>query len=248
MNNYYTCNKIPYILYKTGPFNYIPDEINDIIKKNCVMLNIKNVRFFNDEMCRQFIKINFNSLALKAYDILIPTAYKADLFRLCVLYINGGIYGDLTQEFLINFDVNQSRSHLILVKDRPFNYIQISFIATIPKNAFLMYTINKICYQILNKNKGNNPLDITGPCAVGRHFTTFFNIPKITMGKHEYIGEDSKKYIVDIPFKEVGGFLTNSNETIKCIKTKISNHHQLLYNKKYNYSYQWQHNIIFNNL
>ena len=51
-------------------------------------------------MCREFIKVNFNPLVLKAYDTLIPTAYKADLFRLCVLYINGGIYGDLTQEFL----------------------------------------------------------------------------------------------------------------------------------------------------
>ena len=223
MNNFSYCSDktIPYTLFKTGPFNDIPYEINDLFKKNCMMLNIQNLEYFNDNMCREFIKKEFNSNVLKAYDTIIPTAYKADLFRLCVLYIKGGIYGDLTQQFLKYFDVNEFKTHLIIVKDRPFASIQISFIATVPKNYFFLYAINNICEQIISKNKGRNCLDITGPCAVGRHFLNFFNISKIEMGKHEYMGKDSKKYKVYIPFQEIGGFLTNSEKTINYVKQKF---------------------------
>jgi mannosyltransferase OCH1-like enzyme len=50
--------------------------------------------FFNDKERREFIKNNFEKSVLEAYDILVPGAYKADLFRYCYLYKNGGCYFD----------------------------------------------------------------------------------------------------------------------------------------------------------
>ena len=128
--------KIPYVLYKTGPFEKCPSEIIEVFEKNNKMLNTK-ISYFNDNMCREFIKNNFRVEVLHAYDILIPTAYKADLWRFCVLYINGGIYGDLTQHFTKNFDVNGKTPDMIFVKDRPENSIQISFMATVKKTHLL---------------------------------------------------------------------------------------------------------------
>ena len=50
---------------------------------------------YDDNDCRQFIKDNFPLNVVQAFDKLIPGAYKADLWRYCVLYIHGGIYLDI---------------------------------------------------------------------------------------------------------------------------------------------------------
>ena len=103
--NTYTNIKIPLILYKTGP-----EEIY------CKILKCK-YEYYNDEDCREFIETYFENKVLKAYDSLIPTAYKADLFRYCILYVKGGIYGDLTQTHLEYIDINKNNIDMLLVKD-----------------------------------------------------------------------------------------------------------------------------------
>jgi hypothetical protein len=49
---------------------------------------------FNDADCREFIAREYPPDVLMAYDRLIPTAFKADLWRYCVLYKYGGVYLD----------------------------------------------------------------------------------------------------------------------------------------------------------
>jgi mannosyltransferase OCH1-like enzyme len=50
---------------------------------------------YDDADCRRYIKENFHAQVVWAYDKLIPGAYKADLWRYCVLYKMGGIYVDI---------------------------------------------------------------------------------------------------------------------------------------------------------
>ena len=59
-----------------------------------------NLEYYDDTGARDFIINNYPSEVLWAYDKLIPGAYKADLWRYCVLYINGGIYVDI--KFIID--------------------------------------------------------------------------------------------------------------------------------------------------
>ena len=49
-----------------------------------------NFHYFNDLMCSEFIKHYFDREVLNAYEKLIPEAYKADLWRYCIMYIKGG--------------------------------------------------------------------------------------------------------------------------------------------------------------
>jgi hypothetical protein len=55
---------------------------------------------FNDADCREFIASQYPPDVLMAYDQLIPTAFKADLWRYCVLYKYGGAYLDVKLGFL----------------------------------------------------------------------------------------------------------------------------------------------------
>ena len=51
--------------------------------------------FYDDKECHAFIREHFHENVLLAYDALIPGAFKADLFRYCELYVNGGWWFDI---------------------------------------------------------------------------------------------------------------------------------------------------------
>ena len=50
---------------------------------------------FDDTDCRNFIQKYFDKDVVMAFDSIVPGAFKADLFRYCVLYIHGGVYLDI---------------------------------------------------------------------------------------------------------------------------------------------------------
>ena len=52
-------------------------------------------RFYNDDDAANFLSTHFPVEVKEAYDVLIPGAFKADLFRYCVLFIHGGVYADI---------------------------------------------------------------------------------------------------------------------------------------------------------
>lgn len=50
---------------------------------------------WNDEAIRQFLRQHFDRDVQRAYDSLVPFAYRSDLARYCLLYQLGGWYADL---------------------------------------------------------------------------------------------------------------------------------------------------------
>ena len=107
--------------------------------------------FFDNDDCRNFIKDNFPKKVLAAYDTLIPGAYKADMWRYCVLYIHGGVYCDIKAELLVGLnDIIPEDVEFLSVKDidsskREFKgYIYQAFICTKPKHPFLKNVIDML--------------------------------------------------------------------------------------------------------
>ena len=228
-----TNRQIPLILYKTGPFpvDDVPDEISNAMNMSSRYLGC-TVRYFDDFMCRDFIKTNFDQTIVDAYDSLIPTAYKADLWRYCVLWQNGGVYSDLSQTILLPFDINGNGADMILTKDRSFPGkfpIQISFLATKPKNNFLFFLINRIVRDIHKKRKGTNALDITGPRAFGRYFRKFFATKRINFGIGQYVGKDKQEYKIDMPFYQANSTFIKNMYNDVIIQMYTANHKKLLY-------------------
>jgi mannosyltransferase OCH1-like enzyme len=52
-------------------------------------------RFYDDDAIESFLQTHFPPEIFEAYNSLIPGAFKADLFRYCVLLIYGGVYADM---------------------------------------------------------------------------------------------------------------------------------------------------------
>jgi len=52
-------------------------------------------KFYTDDEAGNFLSTHFPAEVREAYDTLRPGAFKADLFRYCVLLIYGGVYADV---------------------------------------------------------------------------------------------------------------------------------------------------------
>jgi mannosyltransferase OCH1-like enzyme len=121
---------------------------------------------FDDVDCRNFIERNFNPDVLNAYDSLIPGAYKADLWRYCVLYIHGGIYLDIKYIPVHGFKfihlLEQEHFPLDLNKNNIYNALLVCK----PKNEILLSAINRIVDNVKNKYYGKGILEPTGPALL----------------------------------------------------------------------------------
>lgn len=62
-------------------------------------------RFYTDDLAAKFLSTHFPPEVRQAYDALRPGAFKADLFRYCVLLIHGGVYADMDVMLESNLDV-----------------------------------------------------------------------------------------------------------------------------------------------
>lgn len=111
---------IPLHIYQTWHTKKMPPKM-----KQCVeSVKLQNPEFthhlFDDDDCRNYIKKNFDGDILNAYDKIIPSAYKADLWRYCVLYKEGGIYMDIKFKCNPDFKLIElvDKEHFVL--ERPY--------------------------------------------------------------------------------------------------------------------------------
>jgi len=61
-------------------------------------------RFWDDKAAASFLSSHFPPEIREAYDAILPGAFKADLFRYCVLLIYGGVYADIDVVLESNLD------------------------------------------------------------------------------------------------------------------------------------------------
>jgi hypothetical protein len=128
---------------------------------------------YDENECREFIKNNFRPDVLQAYDSLIPRAYKADLWRYCVLFINGGIYIDIKYKCANGFKLIALTEKEYFVRDieSRFKLTYNALIVCLPNSNIMLGCINKIVENVKNKYYGERDLFPTGPGLLGSFFT-----------------------------------------------------------------------------
>jgi len=166
-------NYIPRKIYTTWHTEDLPANM----KKNLEKLKSDNVNFevlfYNSAQSLDFIKKNFDSSVVSAYLTLVPEAYKSDLWRYCVLYINGGVYVDIKFRCIDNFTFEKFiklRSN-VWVKDIGTNDVFNGILCCYPNNPILKKCIEKIVLNVNSNFYGEGVLSPTGPNLLGSFFT-----------------------------------------------------------------------------
>ena len=154
---------IPKNIFQTWKTKKIEGDMKETLDDIHLLNPGYNHFIFDDNDCRQFIQQHFDKSVLNAYDTLIPGAYKADLWRYCILYILGGIYIDIKYKPVngFSFDKLIQKDHLVMdiYESGIYNALMICY----PKHPILLKCIQKVVENVKNRFYGTNPLDVTGP-------------------------------------------------------------------------------------
>ena len=145
--------------------------------------------FYNNQMCDDFIKNNFDENVYKAYSMLPMPVMKADLWRYCIIYKYGGIYADTDTVCKINPNIFINNSFLTIVPENETHLCQWVFSA--PANSPILKSIIDLSVErILNTPiKGEHIIHyLTGPAL----FTD--GIEKYLIENNYPIFENKKNY------------------------------------------------------
>ena len=209
---------VPLNIFQTW---WTKDNLTPSMFESINTIKTNNPRFhyylFDDTDCRNFIQKNYGNDVLSAYNTLVPGAYKADLWRYCVLYRFGGIYLDIKYKPLNFFKfINLTeKEHWVLDADN--NGIYNALIVARPGNQILKRAIENVVENVKNRFYGGSCLDPTGPGMLSKFFSS--EDKKSLDMKHEfYFGDMNNRviYYNNIPvFKSYQGYLNDYNNTKK---------------------------------
>ena len=115
-------------------------------------------KFYTDESAADFLSMHFPPEVREAYDALIPGAFKADLFRYCVLLIHGGVYADVDihLESTLDFSIPPDIGFMVPI-DEPGKPVDRQmclwngFIAAAPGHPILVKAIETVVNHVRNR-------------------------------------------------------------------------------------------------
>jgi len=144
------------------------------MQQNVELLRETNPEFevivYDNEMAREYIKAHFLGEVLRAYDTLIPFAFKSDLFRYCVVYKEGGIYLDIKFEPINGFKLMQFVKYRQVWGSEVANLVNNGIFMSVPGSPILREAIAMIKYNVANRRLGKWPMSVTGPCLLTNAF------------------------------------------------------------------------------
>lgn len=115
--------------------------------------------------------MHFSTDVLESFHLLTPFAYKADLARLCILYVYGGLYIDLGKRLLEPLPLPKDTKIFAfqdIQNSTPIWFSVLnSVIWTVPKRLEIKLAIENIVNNCKNRIYGENPLYPTGPVVLG---------------------------------------------------------------------------------
>jgi mannosyltransferase OCH1-like enzyme len=163
---------IPLHIFQTWWTKDLPKHMLETV------LSVKNqnpefeYHLYDDHDCLDFIKNNFPQSVSDAYKSLIPGAYKADLWRYCVLYIYGGIYIDIKFKCAPGFKFIEltDKEHFCNDFKKKKRSIYNGIIIAKPKNPLLLKAIQNVVKNVKRQYYGKGSLFPTGPILLGKIF------------------------------------------------------------------------------
>ena len=142
--------EIPKTIYQTWHSRTLPQKMADCVER----LKRDNPEFehhlYDDTECRAFIAENFDRSVVEAYDVLIPGAFKADLWRYCVLYKKGGVYLDIKFQCEPGFSLKElTKDDETFILDRPYGDLSL------PIDVNLALLNSPTFYDMLHEQTSN---------------------------------------------------------------------------------------------
>lgn len=215
-------SKIPKVIYQTFKTKNLSKEMNDIVDSWKQYNTNYKYRLYDDNECEEFIKSFFDSKVINAYYKLRYGAFRADLWRYCILYKYGGVYADLDTLCLGSIDnfIN-SKTEIMVPKDiGNSHHIFNAFIAIVPNHPIMDYCIKKIVNNVENKVDYRDKRDVAGPGVLGESINKYLNRPE--KNNIIYSNTYNIEYLELLKFEYPNEYVTNQDYSKTLFQNKNS--------------------------
>jgi mannosyltransferase OCH1-like enzyme len=164
-----------YLTWQTSNIDEMPPKMKESIELLKKVNNDCNVYIFDNDQCYNFLKKYFKSEVADTFNNLIPGAYKADLWRYCILYKYGGIYQDIKYQPIKGFKYSDllfdDMEYYVRDCDKSGRGVYNAILICKPNNQIMLKCINKIIDNSRKKYYGTSSLEPTGPLLMKNFFT-----------------------------------------------------------------------------
>lgn len=243
--------QIPKVIIQTNERSKIPEGMyqstDSILRANPEYDYI----YFDNKDARDYISNNYPANVVAAYDKLIPGAYKADLFRYCILYKIGGVYIDTGMVARGHLrDIIRPDDVFVSPEDDGTAGVYNAFIACVPGNPIIKAAIDMCVRNIENDEYRSNPLEITGPGLLAEALKSIVG----TRGRGDYrVPQPNEVYapgVRIIRYTRTGFCTTEGNiydGDVLVLTTRYPTYHvdRNWYNTNKHYSELWRARKVF---
>lgn len=266
-NTKYTTGGIPKIIFKTSwqKRNELPEAIHDVLKTTMILNPEYQLYYFDDDDVVEFMKA-YSERAYNAYKKLKPGAFKADLFRYCVLEKYGGCYSDIGHMMHVSFDKICEDNKLILVKERFLGNrhygIHNALMCATPHHPYMIKLLEECIKNIEASYYGYDSLCITGPILAGTVFYKVYDtnndlrenydfkneteeVNKEMFNKHIKVGTRNNIKLLQLDDK--AETISDINNKI-ILQRKFKDYYNIMYHdhKRTRYDEDWRNKNVYN--
>jgi hypothetical protein len=175
--------RIPRVFMRTGPWerDAIPPPARAAMDAALALNPQYTMHYYSDADVTAYIAAHYPQYAA-LYASIRPGAYRADLWRLLYLYDHGGVYNDAGHTYTVPMSaiLDESDEFVSAVEIGYKWALHNAFLAVYPRHALIRAMLEHVVANVRAQSYGENSLDITGPCALGRAFNRFFDMPDKT--------------------------------------------------------------------
>lgn len=174
---------IPKIVYQTWKTQRLPLVSQYALHRMKKMNPSYSFRLFDDSEIVNFIESNFDESVRVAYSRLRLGASKADLFRYCVLFINGGVYVDIDSEIVGNLDDLLGNSSACITRELNHGRFVQWMLAFEPGHPILerviFYVVSEILSRPVDDTMDYDIVKLTGPDVFSRGVVDAVGLPNL---------------------------------------------------------------------
>lgn len=161
--------RIPPVIFQTFKTPELPDLMYEAVQSWIEHNPGFEYRFFDDDAQAAFIRDNFEPDVFAAYQKIEAGAFRADLWRYCVLWIHGGVYADIDTVCRSDLTLSLRPEDEFVVPDTGGNVpsaVYNCFIATVPRHPFVKRAIERATDKALSARHFDGFL-MVGPGNLG---------------------------------------------------------------------------------
>jgi mannosyltransferase OCH1-like enzyme len=195
---------------------YKTKDIPTYIINNWKLLNPDyEIIIYDDNDCIDFFKKNYGNEYVDIYNYIKDGPIKADFWRICILYIYGGVYSDIDIEPLVSISDFYKKDVSFLTCLSAVSYLNPHFIMSVPNNIIFKKCIDIYLTKFRNKEK-----------------YSYWDWSIVTIMEHVFITHFQKKFkksgvynIDGIKYQFLQEVIKNKLSTIKIFGIKLGNDH-----------------------